>query len=127
MKKITIATAILVLGGMGIVSATANAAVWKKCTTCHNFTDKAKVGPGLAGIVGRKAASMKGFKYKFAKYITEGDSWLWDEQHLREWMCNSKKAVKKFTGNPKAKTRMPKMKVCDAAKQDEVLAKLKSI
>jgi len=126
MKKITIATAILILGGMSLVSVTADAAAWKKCTTCHNFTDEAKVGPGLAGIVGRKAASMKGFKYKYAKYIT-GDAWNWDEAHLREWMCNSKKAVKKFTGNPKAKTRMPKMKVCDAAKQDEVLAKLKSI
>ena len=126
MKKMIMMAALLALGGMAIVPATADAAVWKKCTTCHNFTHEAKVGPGLAGVVGRKAASVKGFKYKYGKYIT-GDAWVWDEAHLREWMCNAKKAVKKFTGNPKAKTRMPKLKVCDPAKQDEVLAKLKSL
>jgi len=124
MKKIIMATALLVLGGMAIVPATANAAVWKKCTTCHNFTDKTKVGPGLKGVVGRHVGIMKGMKY--SKALAGGD-WSWDETHLREWMCNSKKAVKKFTGNPKAKTRMPKMKICDSAKQDEVLAKLKSL
>jgi len=98
--------------------------VWKKCTTCHHFTDHAYIGPGLRAVIGRTAGTRAGFKYKFTKYIV-GDAWTWDEAHLRKWMCNSKKAVKEFTGNPKARTRMPKMKICDAAKQDEVLAKLK--
>lgn len=126
MKKmmITVATAAFVFAGLAITPATADAAAWKKCTTCHNFTDKAKVGPGLGGIFGRVAGTRDGFKYKFTKFIS-GEAWTWDEAHLRKWMCNSKKAVKEFTGNPKAKTKMPKMKICDAAKQDEVLAKLK--
>ena len=122
MKKIIMAITLSVLGGMALATATANATVWKKCTTCHNFTDATKVGPGLKGVVGRHVGIMKGMKYSDA---LNGGDWVWDEAHLRAWMCNSKKAVKKFTGNPKAKTKMPKMKVCDAAKQDEVLAKLK--
>jgi len=126
MKKVLMiaATAAFVMGINGVATTDANAAAWKKCTACHHFSAKKKVGPGLAGIVGRKAGTREGFKYKFTKY---GGEWVWDEAHLREWMCNSKKAVKKFTGNDKAKTKMPPQKICDAAKQDEVLAKLKSI
>jgi len=63
---------------------------------------------------------------KYSDAVKSG-AWNWDEAHLREWMCNSKKAVKKFTGNDKAKTKMPPQKICKAEKQDEVLAKLKSL
>jgi len=103
-----------------------------KCKACHNFSAKAKVGPGLGkgngipGIFERKAGTFPGFKYKFTKYVT-GDAWVWDAAHLREWICNSKKAVKKFTGNTNAKTKMPPQHICDPAKQDAVIAALQSI
>lgn len=129
MKKVIMiaATAAFVLGMNGLMATDSNAAAWKKCAACHNFTNKKKVGPGLAGVVGREAGTFPGFKYKYMKYVEPGKAWHWDEAHLREWMCNSKKAVKKFTGNDKAKTKMPPQKICDPAKQDEVLAKLKSV
>ena len=134
MKKLMMvaASAAFVMGTMTLAPVASQAAAWGKCKACHNFTDKKKVGPGLGkgasapGVFGRTAGTFPGFKYKFTKYIT-GDAWVWDEAHLRKWMCNSKKAIKEFTGNPKAKTKMPRQKICDAAKQDEVLAKLKSI
>jgi len=128
MKKIimTAAAAAFILGGVAIAPATSDAAAYGKCKACHNFTAKKKVGPGWKGIFGRKAGTAPGFKYKFTKYI-EGDAWTWDEEHLRKWMCNSKKAVKEFTGNPKAKTKMPPQKVCDAAKQDEIIAFMKTL
>ncbi|MDQ6972663.1 MAG: cytochrome C [Mariprofundaceae bacterium] len=124
MKKVMMMTvaAAFVLGMHVAVSTDADAAAWKKCATCHNFTAKNKVGPALGDVLGRKAGAAPGFKYKYTKY---GTDWVWDEAHLREWMCDSKKAVKKFTGNDKAKTKMPPQKVCDPAAQDEVLAKLK--
>ncbi|MDX8410181.1 MAG: cytochrome C [Mariprofundales bacterium] len=126
MKKVLMmsAAAAFVAGTVVATPTIADAAAWGKCKACHNFTAKKKVGPGLAGVVGRKAGSVAGFKYKFTKY---GSDWSWDEAHLREWICNSKKAVKKFTGDDHAKTKMPPQKICDPAKQDEVLAKLKSI
>jgi len=128
MKKILmIAAAVaMVFGFNGMTATDANAAAWSKCKACHNFTAKKKVGPGLAGVVGRKAGSAPGFRYKYMKYV-EGDAWTWDEEHLRKWICNSKDAVKEFTGNKKAKTKMPPQKICDKAKQDEVIAKLKSV
>jgi len=125
MKKILMiaAAAAFVLGISGLTATDSNAAAWSKCKACHNFTAKKKVGPGLAGVFGRKAGADPKFKYKFTKY---GSDWSWDEAHLRDFICNSKKAVKKFTGNKKAKTKMPPQKICDPAKQDEVIAKLKS-
>jgi len=138
MKKIMMiaAAAAFVLGVNVTTTATASAHAYNKCKACHNFTAKKKVGPGWGkgdgghgeqpGIFGRTAGTSPGFKYKFTKYIT-GEAWKWDEAHLRKWMCNSKKAVKEFTGNPKAKTKMPAQKVCDPAKQDEIIAFMKTL
>jgi len=96
-----------------------------KCKACHKFTTKNNVGPGLQGVVGRKAGTNPGFKYKFTKYI-KGDAWTWDEEHLRKWMNNSKKAIKEFTGNKKAKTKMPPQHV-KGKKADTVIAFLKGL
>ncbi|EAU53869.1 c-type cytochrome [Mariprofundus ferrooxydans] len=126
MKKLMMiaASAAFVLSTMALAPVAAQAAAWGKCKACHNFTEKKKVGPGLAGVFGRHVGIMPDMNYSAD---VKGGDWSWDEAHLREWMCNSKKAVKEFTGNPKARTKMPAQKICDAAKQDEVLAKLKSI
>lgn len=99
---------------------------WRKCAACHNFTHTPKVGPGLAGVIGRKAGTASNFHYKFTKYI-KGKPWVWDEAHLKKWMCNSKEAIKTFTGDPNAQTKMPVQRVCSPEDQKSVLSKLKSI
>jgi len=103
----------------------AYAAPQDKCKACHKFTAKNSVGPGLQGIVGRTAGTNPGFKYKFTKYI-KGDAWTWDEEHLRAWINKSKKAVKKFTGNKHAKTKMPNQHV-KGADADALIAFLKGL
>jgi len=107
----------------GFVATEAVAGPENKCKACHNFTMKDKVGPHLQGVVGR-AAGKSGFK-KHSKALKNAD-WTWDEAHLRKWICNSKDAVKEFTGNPKAKTKMPPQKMC-GKKGDAIIAFLKSI
>jgi len=103
-----------------------------KCRACHSLAAKAKVGPGLGkgndtpGVFNRKAGAFPGFRYKFTKYI-DGNGWDWDEAHLREWICDSKKALRKFTGDAKARTKMPPQRICNPAKQDAVIAALRSI
>ena len=123
MKKVLMIAAAAVFA-MGAMSGVANAGPEGKCKACHNFTEKNKVGPGLAGVVGRAAGTHAGFKY--SSDLGKG-GWNWDEAHLRKWMCDSKDAIKEFSGNDHAKTKMPKQKVCDAAKQDEVIAFLKGL
>jgi len=85
--------------------SSAHAGAESKCKACHYFTAKNKVGPGLLGVFGREAGSVEGYRYKFTKYI-KGDPWVWDEENLKLWIDNSKKAIKKLTGNKKARTKM---------------------
>jgi len=125
-KKLMMLTCTAMLVGSVAWVPQADAAAWNKCKMCHNFTSKNKMGPGLAGVIGRKAGSKSDFHYTFVRYI-KGDGWTWDEAHLRAFMCNSTKAIRKFTNNSHARTAMPAQRVCDKKQQDEVLAKLKEV
>lgn len=102
-------------------------ALSRKCAVCHNFDAKAKVGPGLGGVFGRQAGSMPGFSYTFAGFIKPGQAWHWDAAHLSRWMCDAPAAIKEFTGNASARTRMPAQRVCDADKQAALIAYLKTL
>jgi len=71
---------------------------------------------------GSPAGKAEGVKYSEAM---ENADWKWDDEHLRKWMCNSKSAIKEFSDDDSAKTKMPRMRVCDEEKQNEVLHALK--
>ncbi len=74
--------------------------VFNKCKACH-FVDKEKnkVGPYLKGVVGRKAASVEGFKYSKAMQKKAEEGLVWTEENLAQYL----KAPKKFVpGNKMA-------------------------
>lgn len=65
--------------------------VFKKCQACHNATEeKNKVGPHLVGIIGRKAASVEGYKY--GKGLTDAAEKIgeWDEAKVIEYLADPK-------------------------------------
>jgi len=99
-------------------------ALSSKCKACHNFNDKKKVGPGLAGIYNRKAGAMADMSYSDA--LAAG-TWNWDAAHLAAWVCDSKAAVKTFSGDASATTKMTSVRVCDAADQADLIAYLKTL
>lgn len=115
------ATAVFILTGLSTTEAMASPE--GKCKACHNFTTKDKVGPHLKGVVGRLAGH-SGFK-KHSKALKNA-TWIWDEEKLLKWVCNSKDAIKEFTGDPHAKTKMPPQKMC-GEKGKKVVEFLKSI
>ncbi|RMH59678.1 MAG: cytochrome c [Zetaproteobacteria bacterium] len=99
-------------------------ALARKCQACHNFNDRRKVGPGLAGIVGRKVGIMPDMQYSRA---LKAGGWQWDEAHLAAWICDSKAAVKRFTNDAGARTKMPAQRICDPKQQADLIAFLKTI
>jgi cytochrome c len=104
-KSSLVAWAILSLALL--VPAGAHAGAENKCKACHDFTTgKNKIGPSLKGVLGRRAGTYPGYHYVFKTYI-KGKPWIWTEKRIREWDYDTAEAVKKFTGNPKAYTRMP--------------------
>lgn len=125
MKKTIMAIGALAMLMSGVAIGDAVAGPESKCKACHTFDQggRHKTGPNLFGIVGRKAGSTD-FK-KYSKSLKNG-AWVWDEEKLKAWVCDSKKTIKVLTGDDHAKTKMGKQKKCgDAA--DAVVAFLKEL
>lgn len=70
----------------------AGAKVFRKCKACHVADEaKNKVGPHLVGIIGRKAASVDGFKYSSAFEALDYD---WTPERLSAYLAKPRDYVK---------------------------------
>ena len=81
----------------GAAIAADGAKVFKKCAACHSTeAGKHKVGPSLAGVVGRKAGTAEGFEKRY-KGLKDAD-WSWDEASLIAYLEDPSKFTKEKTG-----------------------------
>ena len=88
--------------------AVAGKRVFLRCMACHNVKAGApnKVGPNLAGVVGRKAAKVAGFRYSGALVKS---NITWNDATLDKWLTRPATVVPGtsmvFAGVPNAADR----------------------
>lgn len=70
--------------------------VFNKCKACHALeAGKHKIGPSLAGVVGRKAGTAEGYtKYRGM----EGADWVWTEEELMKYLEDPRGYTEARTG-----------------------------
>jgi len=94
--RIIIAALGLMMGFLGLSTASfaqdveLGSKVFKKCMACHAIDEKNKIGPSLKGIVGRKAATVEGFKYSDAMLAKGAEGVVWDEATLAAYLPDPK-------------------------------------
>jgi len=68
--------------------AAAGEKVFNKCKACHSLeAGKNKIGPTLAGVFGRQAGSVDGFKYSDAM---KASALTWDDGNLSSYLTDPK-------------------------------------
>jgi len=92
MNAKSLLVASLTLLGLGFVGSVgvcaeipANEAAFKKyCVNCHSLTPGlSSIAPDLVGVVGRKAGTLKTYKYSAA--LKDAD-FVWSPEKLNEWL-----------------------------------------
>ncbi len=96
----TVLTATVMVGGATLALAAGDAAsgkkVFKKCKQCHTLeVGKTKIGPSLAGVVGRRPGTVEGFKYSQAMIDFGAAGNVWDEATLDVYLTKPRNLVKK--------------------------------
>ena len=61
----------------------------ERCSACH-AADRARVGPPLAGVVGRQAGSVAGYPYSAS---LRAAGFAWDEARLDRWLADPQAEV----------------------------------
>lgn len=85
--------------------------VFARCKQCHTFDPNGKsyMGPDLYGVVGRKAATLPGFRYSNAMKKASADGLVWTPEKLDTWLTNPRAMIPgthmQFAGIRKAQDR----------------------
>ena len=100
-----------------VEAANATPVAFAPCMSCHAVTPGQNgIGPSLAGVFGRKAASAPGFEYSDAM---KASGKTWDDATLDTYLANPMGVV--------PGTRMTYMGQSDPAKRKAVIEYLKSL
>lgn len=95
----------------GMSKAVARPATFAICAACHSIAaGRNGVGPSLASIAGRKAATLQGYTYSNA---LKNSGITWDAASLDRWLTSPQRTV--------PGTKMPFTGISDPARRREVV------
>ncbi len=102
--------------------------IFKKCKGCHKVGENAKnsTGPVLNNIIGRPAASYKGYRYGKGMKAAGLKGLIWDEKQVFDYIANPKKFLRNYLGDKKAKAKM-RFKLKKEKDRANVVAYMKTI
>jgi cytochrome c len=95
MKQLLTLAAFLCLAAPAFAEgdAVAGKMVFKKCAPCHSTEPVNRVGPTLAGIVGRPVATIEDYGYSPAMRAFGEDGKVWSEAQIAEYLMSPKAMV----------------------------------
>lgn len=95
MKQLLTLAAFLCLAAPAFAEgdAVAGKMVFKKCAPCHSTKPVNRVGPTLAGIVGRPVATIEDYTYSPAMRAFGEDGKVWSEAQIAEYLMSPKAMV----------------------------------
>ncbi|PHK93385.1 cytochrome c family protein [Pseudoroseomonas rhizosphaerae] len=75
--------------------AEAGQRAFNQCRACHTINEGARsgVGPNLHGVIGRKAASLEGFRYSKAMQDKGAEGLVWNEESLNPYLRSPREVV----------------------------------
>lgn len=90
----------LTVGGIGLALAEGDSAngekIFKKCKQCHTLErGRKKIGPSLAGVLGRRPGSVEGFKYSQDMVDFGAAGNLWSTRTLDVYLTKPRGLIKK--------------------------------
>ena len=96
---------LIICMGVGVTYAADGQKIFKRCVSCHSLT-KNKMGPALGNIFGKKAGSVK--KYRYSKAMRNSDI-IWTDCTLDQFLIKPRKYIKgtkmRFSGLKKKSQR----------------------
>jgi cytochrome c len=99
-------------------AAAGASAFHSQCALCHATTASSAVGPGMAGVVGRKAGTLPSFASRYSPAM-KGANLTWTPAKLTAYIANPQAVVK---GN-----RMPFAGISNPAQVADIVAYLETL
>lgn len=100
---------------------------YSRCKACHSVKEgKNKIGPSMFGIVDRKAAAAKKYKYSKGLKAAGEKGLVWSEETLMDYLAGPTKFLKKYLGVKKVSNKM-KNRFKKKSLRENIIAYLKTV
>ncbi|MDJ0948595.1 MAG: c-type cytochrome [Alphaproteobacteria bacterium] len=123
---VSLAVALFLVSGLGAARAEDGNAMngkkhFRQCGVCHSLEKgKTKVGPSLAGLFGRPAASVAGYRYSSSLAEAGEKGLVWDEEQVFAYLGDPTAFLKRYLDRRQVKNKMKNKFKKEAFRRDVI-------